>query len=398
MVKELYQIKEKEISLNITNGVVDSVRKKNITKSGCRVYENGCIGVAGVLGEPTDETWSKAVNALEAQVPYPYEPSGGQVRMRTLGTMPEEGKFIAHMEKLLEILRKDYPEFIFSNKIYAREETVVLKNDLGLCLEDVQSYVTGGIIVKEAASANVFDSVIEWMDRELDFDAILKTARQVLDAHRTPIEMPKENAPVLFGSSMISSILADYLNAQKLKKGASLLSGKEGTKVFSSLLGLASSLEGDSYVPFFDAEGTTLPNDRLPLIENGVLLRGIADKKYAAEYEVELTGSAGAGYDDIPVLYGSLSVNATGTLEEVLEGKEAILVVMASGGDITPAGDFATPVQTSYLCKDGKLVGKLPEFNFRGNIFDLLGDSYLGCSSDRPFGESRLVALRGEIL
>ena len=39
MVKELYQIKERELALNITNGVVDSVRKKNVTKSGCRVYD-----------------------------------------------------------------------------------------------------------------------------------------------------------------------------------------------------------------------------------------------------------------------------------------------------------------------------------------------------------------------
>ena len=67
MVKELYQIKTRELALNITNGQVDSVRKKNITKSGCRVYENGCIGVSGVLGEPTEENWKKAENALQMQ-------------------------------------------------------------------------------------------------------------------------------------------------------------------------------------------------------------------------------------------------------------------------------------------------------------------------------------------
>ena len=56
MIRELYQQITHEVCLNVTVGKVDSVRKKNITKSGCRVYEDGCIGVAGCLGQPTEET------------------------------------------------------------------------------------------------------------------------------------------------------------------------------------------------------------------------------------------------------------------------------------------------------------------------------------------------------
>lgn len=46
MVKELYQTVLRETSLNVTNGEIDSVRKKSITKSGCRVYDE--IGRAHV--------------------------------------------------------------------------------------------------------------------------------------------------------------------------------------------------------------------------------------------------------------------------------------------------------------------------------------------------------------
>lgn len=400
MVKELYQIKVRETALNITNGVVDSVRKKNVTKSGCRVYENGCIGIAGVLGEPTEETWQKAVNALEAAVPYPYAPCGDQVRMRELGKLPEDSELIGKTEQLLATLKKEFPEFVYSNKVYACEETVLLKNDLGLCLEDTQRYVSVGIIVKEESSANVFDSVISWLGRELDMDAVLQTARQILSAHKTSVALPEGKVPVLMGSGLASGILADYLNAQKLKKGASLLSGKEGTKVFSEEFSLMASRREDTFDSFFDAEGMTLPEDRLYLIQNGVVLRGIADKKYAADYQVENTACAGGGYDDVPSLAASsmsLPVKATGTLEQILQGSDGVFLAMASGGDITPAGDYATPVQTAYLCRDGKLVGKLPELNFRGNIFDLLGKDYLGCSSDRPFDDSRVLAVYGEL-
>lgn len=395
MVKELYQIKTKELTLNITNGEIDSVRKKNLTKSGCRVYDNGCIGIEGVLGEPTQETWEKAERALALNIPYLYEPTKNLVKSRTLGAFVDEKEFISKAELLLKTLKTEFPEFVFSNKIEAGEETTILKNDAGLDLCDTQCYVSVGIIVKEESSPNVFDSVIEWIGREFDYDKILETARNLLRAHLNPVELPKEKIPVLFGSYTVSSILGDYLHAQKLKKGASLLSGKEGTKVFSDKLTLSVSRGEESYVPFFDAEGTIVPNERFALIENGVLLRGVADKLCAEEFGMELSSSAYGGYDDVPMLAVhpfTLDLKAAGTVKEILDGKDAILICMASGGDITPAGDYATPVQTAYLCRDGKLVGRVPEFNARGNIFDMLGKNYLGTSSDKPF-EQKLTAL-----
>ena len=399
MIRELYQIRKKEICLNITNGVVDSVRKKNVTESGCRVYHNGCIGIAGVLGEPTEETWRKAVNALEAQVPYPYEPTGAQVRTRAIGEMPDEAQLITTAERLLETLKKEFPEYVLSNKICAVEETVLLKNDLGLLLEDTQRYVFTAILIKEEASPNVFDSFIPWSGRTLDEDAILRTSREILSAHRMPVELPAERTPVLMNMSVFIEALGDYLNAQKLKKGASLLSGKAGMKVFSEQLGFSACLDEESYTFFFDAEGTVLPDDRLPLIQNGVVLRGIADKRYAAECGVDSTACASGGYDDTPafaVEENRLCLEGTGTIAQLLSGRDAILLVLAQGGDITAAGDYATPVQTAYLYRDGHLTGRLPEFHFRGNIFDLLGKDYIGCSTDTGLDNNRLVVLYGK--
>lgn len=399
MVKELYQIKLRETALNVTNSMVDSVRKKNITKTACRVYSDGCIGIAGILGEPTDATWEKAEAALSAGVPYPYAPCEGAVRMRELGKPTEDQELIAKTEQLLDTLRKEYPEYVLSNKVYADEVTILLKNDLGLCLEDVQRHIMVILVVKEERSANVYDTVIAWMGREFDLQAVLRHARQILSAHNETVELPAGRLPVLMRSDMASDILADYLDAQKLKKGASLLSGREGEKLFSSEFGLMASRKSDTFSAFFDAEGMTLPDDRLALIENGILLRGVADKKYAAEYEAENTACAGGDYDDVPCLDAGavLSVKPTGTLEQILEGQDAIYIAMASGGDITAAGDYATPIQTAYLLHEGKLVGKLPELNFRGNIFDLLGKDYLGCTTDRPFDDAHLMAVYGEL-
>lgn len=82
MVKEVYQLKEIDTTLNVTQSRIDSIRKKNIIKTGCRVYENGYIGVAGTFGEPSDETWKTAIQNLNLKIPYEYEPSKDCRRIR----------------------------------------------------------------------------------------------------------------------------------------------------------------------------------------------------------------------------------------------------------------------------------------------------------------------------
>ena len=52
MIKELYQENVKEVSINLSQTRVESVRKKSITKSCCRIYKDGVLGIAGALGEP----------------------------------------------------------------------------------------------------------------------------------------------------------------------------------------------------------------------------------------------------------------------------------------------------------------------------------------------------------
>lgn len=107
-----------------------------------------------------------------------------------------------------------------------------------------------------------------------------------------------------------------------------------------------------------------------------------------------LTGSASGDYDDVPSLSNiRLSVvPGSKTLKELVNGVPSILVVMASGGDYTASGDFATPVQMSYLTDGERILGRLPEFYISGNLYDIFGDDFIGMSCDKPFmGERALV-------
>ena len=101
MVKELYQTILRETSLNVTSGEIDSIRKKSITKSGCRVYDGSYLGVSGVLGEPTPEAWTQAEANLSRRIPCPWGPETGKRRTCRRGTAMDAGRFLQLAEELL---------------------------------------------------------------------------------------------------------------------------------------------------------------------------------------------------------------------------------------------------------------------------------------------------------
>lgn len=387
-MQELYQQTLREISLNVTSGEIDSLRKKNITKSGCRVYDGGCLGIAGTLGQPDAKTWAQAKANLSRKIPCPWGLEIGKQRSVFYGAQMEPETFLAEAEKLLAALRREFPQFVFSNKLNWVEEETALKNDAGLDYFCRNAYADVSILVRAQDSANIFDTVIGGTYQDFAVEKIFAEAAEVLEAHLNPVSLPaEENVAVITGIDLFDRAWSEGLNAQKLARNASAFSGKLGQQLFSPdfTLLVNRSDTSDYKFPFFDAEGTTLDNDTIPLIEKGVLLRGYGDKKSAWEHGAALTASAWGNYDDVPALFAAaLDAAPTGkTMDEILDGRPA-LYIMPSGGDVTPDGSFATPVQIAYVYQNGRLIGRLPEFSLRGNLYELFGKDYLGCAQFMP--------------
>ena len=160
MVKELYQTILRETSLNVTSGEIDSIRKKSITKSGCRVYRDGFLGIAGTLGEPTANVWAQAEANLARQIPCPWGPETGKRRTCRRGAAMDAGRFLQLSEQLLKTLGQDFPQFIFSNKINFTEDEVRLQNDAGLHYAWQDAAVQMSLLVRTQDSVNIFDTGI----------------------------------------------------------------------------------------------------------------------------------------------------------------------------------------------------------------------------------------------
>lgn len=397
MIRELYKTTVHETSLNVSMSQIDSVRKKSITKSGCRVYADGFVGISGTLGDATVQTWDQAEANLALQVAYPFEPEKDCVRVRDLREMHlSDEAFIRSVEEILDLLRQEFPDFIFSNKVSLTQTEISLSNDAGLDLRSIDLTVNVGFLVKHKDSVNIFDTFLMRQERTLNPESLLQDAREMLTAFGKELPMPSAGKMLaVVEPDLLLGKMLESLNGEAVARGASLFCNRLGSKVFSDAFSFCQDRTAEKmHTPFFDSEGVQNPGDVCPLIVDGVISRAYTDKKNAALLSEPSTGAASGAYDETPSL-GSAPVSiipGEKTLKELLGGEKALLIAIASGGDYTGQGDFASPVQLGLLTDGDHLLGRLPEFNVRGNLFDLFGADFVGLSRDKAlFGERALV-------
>lgn len=392
------------VTLNVTAGKIDSYRKKEETTKTVRVYRDGRIGVAGALGEAElDELTSRAERALALGIPYTETADAPLVRTERheYEAIPE-GELIPTVQALLDRISAACPRFALSNKVtYLQCEREYDSTD-GRKLRWSDGLWNVGLIFQNRGSGNLMDGFYEYSGRTLDADTAVEGCRRIHDAFFTPATLGDETElPVVFVFPEMLGCALRHFSGERYASGASLVSGKLGERIFSERLTLAidRNAETSLCVPFFDDEGCVSEGDRVSLIERGVLRNVVVTKQGAARFGLPVSGTASdSAYDGVPSAGASwLSVLPTAnSLAELVPGK-AIYAFMVSGGDMTPDGHFAMPVQGAFLLEDGKLVGRLPELTVSGELFDLLGDGWIGAVRGDPQPDSALCAARMHI-
>jgi PmbA protein len=388
--REWYSHRQQEVSLNVVQTEIDSVRKKDVLKTGVRAYDKDQIGVAGAIGGyEAGALEQKAVDALDLGIPYPYDLSADRVeRVEPESDLPQGPEFVREMEEMLAALKDAQPAFSFSNRITVATREVSLRNNCGLELGYRGTQINVDLLIKEKSSANILDAYVSFGGWRYDRAEFLRLANQICHAYQRPADVEAGTHPVLFvtGDDVYRTKLLESLHGLLYATGGSLFSGKLGEKLFDERVNVALTRhpEDEVFGPFFDVEGTVSAGYRADLIRDGVLVAPMTDKRHASKYNLPLTGAAGGDYDSVPTIGRSPTrIAPTGqTIVELLGGQPGILVWMAMGGDFTPDGHFATPVQLSFLYDGEKLVGRLPELNLSSHLYDMLGKDLIGVSTD----------------
>jgi len=394
MIKEKVCINEKKTSLSITGTKISAVLKSNIEKTGIRLYDNGTLGIAGAIGAYNeDELTKNAKQMLKFKLPYEGKPTADIRRSLDLSgklaTSSEE--FVDFSEKILEALRKKCPKFMFSHKMDFVETEISLVNDAGTELKCKDKYAKFVLLLKHKDSLSMMDGFGVVISREMDFETVLNEVSLICSAYeeKTDFSEKNEKIPVVLDGGQghyefLSKFMSD-LEGNEFGSGASLFSGKTGETLFNENFSLIVNNDTENkYNAFFDGEGTILQQDRFALIQNGVLKSPFTTKRIAKKYGYDLTGSASFIYDGTPAVTPQNISSARGnkTIKELLDGRKAIYVVMAAGGDFTPQGEYASPVQAAYMFDGEKLLGRLPQLSMSSHINDMFGKDFIGVSSD----------------
>lgn len=402
MEKEFLTTTRCSVTLNVTGGKIDSFREQEETTGTVRVYEGGCVGVAGCLGAPDEEALTaKAKDALELGIPYPCNLEGAleKTDLHEDEIIPVAA-FLPTMQAFLDRLGKACPRFALSNKVSLSYGRTEYRNSLGRHLTSSGNSLSIELLAQNRGSGNLFDTVLTFEGDRFDADCLLEQFRREYDAFYTPADIAPGRYPVIMGTSEFFGAFLRQFVAEMYASGASLLSGKMGQSVFSDKLSLRNDMNPATNAGccFFDEEGCVTPGLRPALIENGVLTGLLTTKKSAEKFGLPNLGTASAAYDGVPSLgFNQFYAGATAPTLGALAPGKAVYVVIASGGDMTPEGHYATPVQMAYLVENGKLVGRLPELNISGNFFELLGKDYLGTVHGTPQLKSMLSAVTMDV-
>ncbi len=396
MVEQTSTVSIEDATAGITAGSVDSVRSRSILQTGLRLYDGETVGVAGCLGRPDhDDLRTRAKEAL-GSVPFPWAPNSGLTGHREVPG-GENGDVLTEAEALMSVLSGEFPHILVSGKLSFARKSHALSGG-GLDLGFVHSGYTLALTFKRTDSSAIMDGFVASGGTDWDREKVLDEIRREFRAFLNPVAPPASgvhNVVFTETSTVLSQTTSD-LHGRMYATGSSLLKDKRGRKVFSDRLTLLQFADERQGAPFFDAEGTVTPAPGVPLVRDGVFVQPFTDIRVSSTYGLPLTGAAAAHYDGVPSLgYPDLRVKPSDlTLERLLDGKPAIYVSVTSGGDFTPTGGFGAPVQLAYLMDaSGKLVGRLPECSISSTVWKMLGDDFVGVSSDPFYPSSDIRAL-----
>lgn len=401
MKTEFITIRNIETAAKISGTKIDAVRVKDIIKKGVRVYDNGKIGVSGAIGDiPDNVLIEKAVENLSTEIDYPYELEKELVDHRKYSEFSMSGEELLEVaEEILAELKSKYDQFLFSEKISVKEMIVRMRNSEGLDLEYKDAWFELGLILKEKSSANLFDGFVQYFGRTFDQQKFWDFNNGYLEAYGNSATLPDgEKLPVfVLDASELNGFMNKSLNGERYANGSSVLSGKLGEQLFNEKITFGQNFDSSmTFEPFFDHEGVVLENDRLPLINSGKFVNVFTDKKTAATYDLPHTGAADGAYDGVPNLTttGLKFETDSADLKAAMKGQMGIFVVVSAGGDFTPDGSFAAPVQVAFLFDGERFIGKLPEFTMRSNLWAMLGEDYIG-TFDNPFYMGEKTQIQG---
>ena len=263
------------------------------------------------------------------------------------------------------------------------QRRILVANSDGVLAEDEQvrtlfsvSCVASGDAGMQTGRESIGRTIgFELFDR-YDVDELARSAarraRLKLDARPAPSgEMPVVIGPG-GGGVMFHEACGHGLEADLVRKGASVFAGRIGEKVASPLVTLVDdgTMAGEWGCFAIDDEGR--PARRNVLIEDGVLVDYMWDELRAREAGRTSSGNGRRqSYQHLPMVRMTNTYLLGGDSDPddiVADTPRGVYIAHLGGGQVnTATGDFVFGMTEAYLIEDGRITEPLREGNLIGN-------------------------------
>lgn len=188
--------------------------------------------------------------------------------------------------------------------------------------------------------------------------------------------------PIILTNEMTSSLLSTFtgiFSAKNVQEGKSLLKGRNGEKIASSIVTIIDDglhPEGMSTSPF-DSEG--YPSRKTVLVDKGILKGFLHNTITANKDKTVSTGNASRSYKSSLTVSPTNFVLKSGeeSVQELRKSYSTLIEIVSlqglHSGANSISGDFSLAAE-GFLYKDGVKEKGLANFTISGNFFDLLQD------------------------
>jgi PmbA protein len=412
---EVYLRASTATTIRVQDGEIDQFSLSDSRGAGIRVIRDGRVGYAyseDLSAEALERTLEKAAS-----------------NAALLEAAPERGlaEFPGETPEMPELYRPDLAEVPLPRKIeaamalerIAKSADPRIKNVTSTGYTDAHGFLrvvsTKGIDrMYRSSSAYVATVPLVTQDGEhktyyqikvtrdfdhIDPEAIAKEAVERALEKLGSQEVASGTYPVVFDPETFGDLISVFcgiFSSKTAQEGKSLLRGKVGERVASSVVTLVDDplhLEGWGARPF-DDEGC--PSRRVSLIEDGIFKTFLYNAETARKDGVESTGHAArGGYKGILGVAPSnlILVPGEATPAELLSRHERTLYVThvtgLHAGANAISGDFSLQAE-GFLYEHGKRVAPIHNFTVSGNWYRLL-ESVEAVGSDVEYQSSAVA-------
>lgn len=393
MKYDILNFKTDVTELKINGNKLDGLQTQRIQKSAARVFKQGQIFSAAVVGEFSEaQLLEKAERPGNVGLAYDYDlPETASLQSYHPPTTESRDKGLLLFKDFFLELQKEYPHLNWSGAAKFRHTLKRFTGNYGGTLESGGADIQWFLLYKRFGSADFAEGFVSFQGTHFNFHKTFRSCEPLLKAVNSSASISAKKMPVLLLEPWtITERLAKDLRPEKYHAGSSFLSGKLDTAIFSPQVTLKDISYSPQHGKFdrFDGEGVLHQN---PVIfENGRFTNLLYDLRQAKKAQTQSTGNglrnfnsgASFGLHDL-----ALSPGQDDIWDMLKSVPECLVVVMGYGGNTSDQWEYSSPVQVGYLFRHGQAVGRVPPLSIKTSFKDLLGKDLIGLSRE-GFGGS----------